>query len=496
MTWPRIALMCCAVVIQLGAVGPAATFVGTSVGPQIAAAALRIDGEELAFMDLINAYRRTNGAGPLSLSLRLTVASEGHSRDMASRTYFSHESLDGRTPWERMRAAGYRFSAPMGENLAVGFNSADTVFEGWKASPGHNRNMLDPDFVTVGVARVLSPVNSLYYWTTDFGGFDDSVAERLAGLSSAQTAVAISNEGWADGSDAVVIARDDHFSDALAGSPLAAYLANRHGAPAPTLLTDRRGLSRDVKEEIARLKATHVYLLGGRAALEPRVEADARSIPSVQAVERVWGETAFGTAQAIRAEMDEVSRGAGIPGLKTAVITTGLDFPDALAIAGPAASKGMPILLVRPFAAEPEPETLPALTGIDRVIIVGGPGAVHPDLEVWLNEHGHKVVTRLWGVDEYETAVDILNDGAAIFGFDVSKVLVARGDFFTDALAGGTFAAFGPHPMLLVRPGSIPEPTKAWILSRVSSIDKTYILGGFMAVKDGVKNGVEALFIN
>ncbi len=134
-----------------------------------------IDTEEEAFLTEINDYRASYGLDPLSLSPTLTNASEGHSRDMANNDYFSHTGLDGRSPFDRMRDAGYDYPTSMGENIAAGFTTAQQVFEGWRNSPSHNETMLYPSFVVIGIGRHYNPSSTYnWYWTTDFGGYDDS----------------------------------------------------------------------------------------------------------------------------------------------------------------------------------------------------------------------------------------------------------------------------------------------------------------------------------
>lgn len=134
-----------------------------------------LDPEESAFLDIINDYRASYGLGSLSLSPTLTVAAELHSQDMADNNYFSHYSQDGRSPVDRVQEAGYTYSTVVGENIAGGYVTAASVFEGWRNSPGHNHTMLYPSFVVIGIGRVYNSSSHFgWYWTTDFGGYDDS----------------------------------------------------------------------------------------------------------------------------------------------------------------------------------------------------------------------------------------------------------------------------------------------------------------------------------
>jgi len=143
----------------------------------ISACSSDLDSEKSNFLALINQYRQDNGVAPLKISSALTTAAQLHSEDMAAHNYFSHDSLDGRTPIDRMRAAGYNYNTYYGENIAAGTSlyTAQSVFNAWKSSPGHNANMLNPDFVVIGIGIAYNESSQYkYYWTTDFGGYDDS----------------------------------------------------------------------------------------------------------------------------------------------------------------------------------------------------------------------------------------------------------------------------------------------------------------------------------
>src|SRR5689334_7049399 len=47
-------------------------------------------------------------SAPLKLGERLRSSARAHARDMAEHDYFDHESLDGRSPFDRMREAGFK----------------------------------------------------------------------------------------------------------------------------------------------------------------------------------------------------------------------------------------------------------------------------------------------------------------------------------------------------------------------------------------------------
>ena len=93
--------------------------------------------------------------------------------DMGQHGYFAHNSQDGRSPFDRMRAAGYS-GGLMGENIAAGYPSPKAVVEGWIDSPGHRANLLRADFEHIGIGHYYKSGDGGaapygHYWTQIFG---------------------------------------------------------------------------------------------------------------------------------------------------------------------------------------------------------------------------------------------------------------------------------------------------------------------------------------
>jgi uncharacterized protein YkwD len=112
---------------------------------------------------ITNQQRAANGCGALTVDARLTAAAQKHSADMSAGGYFDHDSQDGRTFDQRIRAEGY--PSPGAENIAQGQRSAQEVMDDWMNSPGHRRNILDCSLRTIGVGWASNG----NYWTQDFG---------------------------------------------------------------------------------------------------------------------------------------------------------------------------------------------------------------------------------------------------------------------------------------------------------------------------------------
>jgi uncharacterized protein YkwD len=107
-------------------------------------------------------------APPVVWNNDLESAAQNHAADMSAQNYFSHTSKDGRTMSDRVIANGYTYngykSFAVGENIAQGQESIAEVMDGWLKSPGHCKNLLNPNFKEVGVAQFNR------YWVQDFGG--------------------------------------------------------------------------------------------------------------------------------------------------------------------------------------------------------------------------------------------------------------------------------------------------------------------------------------
>jgi uncharacterized protein YkwD len=115
---------------------------------------------------LVNVARADAGCQPLRVDTRLTTAARLHSQDMADHDYFSHTSLDGRTPWQRMEAQGY--TAASGENIAAGYSTPASVMNAWMNSSGHRANILNCSSKAIGVG-IGKGGSYGTYWTQDFG---------------------------------------------------------------------------------------------------------------------------------------------------------------------------------------------------------------------------------------------------------------------------------------------------------------------------------------
>lgn len=107
---------------------------------------------EQTMLVLISEERNKQGLGKLHLDSKLRDVARSQARDMFERGYFAHYTLEGKSPFDRMEAAGITYQAA-GENLALA-PSVQLAHQGLMNSEGHRKNILSADFGKVGIGAI------------------------------------------------------------------------------------------------------------------------------------------------------------------------------------------------------------------------------------------------------------------------------------------------------------------------------------------------------
>jgi hypothetical protein len=126
-------------------------------------------------MSATNQFRRQQGRGELHPNQVLARAAQDFAEYMARTDKFSY-TADGKEPWQRVASFGSSYGI-VAENIAWEFISAgfttrglaNAFVEGWKKSPGHRKNMLDPDVDEIGVGVAKCDKTGRYYAAQEFG---------------------------------------------------------------------------------------------------------------------------------------------------------------------------------------------------------------------------------------------------------------------------------------------------------------------------------------
>ncbi len=321
----------------------------------------------------------------------------------------------------------------------------------------------------------------------------ERLLDRTAGADRYATSAAVSQEYFRGGADNVVLCTGENFPDALAAAPWARFLKG------PVLLTRRTAVPQSVMDEIARLGATNVWIIGGTGAVAPSVQTQLEAA-GLSVNRELQGADRYATSAKIANFLYDALMADGRPFSNTAFVANGESFADALSVAPVAAATYSPIVLVRtqaplPAASDDIFEFLP----IWHAYIAGGTGAVSSGvetaIEAWTTQHYgmDSPATRFAGIDRYETSARVVGTAVSLNWVDLDTIGIATGLDFPDALGGG--AALGSYgsPLLLTRPTALPPDIAEAITDHQHATGRIDIFGGTGVVSDGVRSSIEGL---
>lgn len=114
---------------------------------------------------LCNQIRSQHGLSQFKTNWELSRVARYKSQDMHDKGYFDHNSPTYGSPFDMMKRFGISYRTA-GENIAMGYSTAQQVVNGWMNSPGHRANILNGSFTQIGVGYVPNG----NYWTQMFIG--------------------------------------------------------------------------------------------------------------------------------------------------------------------------------------------------------------------------------------------------------------------------------------------------------------------------------------
>ncbi|MBN8210725.1 cell wall-binding repeat-containing protein [Bacillus sp. NTK071] len=303
---------------------------------------------------------------------------------------------------------------------------------------------------------------------------DGELVDVVAGENRIETAIEVSKKMYPEGTtaDTVFIATGYNFPDALSAGPLASAY------DAPILLAGSKGmLSDEVLNEISRLKAKNVMILGGENAISKKVNTQLANIGvSTADIERLSGANRYDTNVQIINKLAEKGSKS-----KEVFLATGKNFADALSAASIAGANDMPIILTDGQSLTDEAKKL--MTG--KMVYVLGGDAVISDQVV---EMADKIATtkRLAGANRYGTLVEIHKE----LGSNTDNLFVANGRNFPDALAASPLVVKDQGSMFLVESNKIPKEIESYLVKYFTTTDVSgaTVLGGDNAVNKEVRD--------
>ncbi|WP_460967036.1 cell wall-binding repeat-containing protein [Pedococcus soli] len=190
---------------------------------------------------------------------------------------------------------------------------------------------------------------------------------RISGTDRYSTAAALSAAFNPQGNATAYVVSGENYPDGLVAAPPAAK------DYAPVLLTARAKLPRSTRDELVRLKPSHIVIVGGTGAVSTAVQAQLAALVGPSgSVERLSGSDRYATAVT-------VSRSRWPDGA-SAALASGANFPDALSL-GPSTQGYEPLLLTGPTRLpDPTRRELQRLRP-SGVTIAGGTSVVGTSVE-------------------------------------------------------------------------------------------------------------------
>lgn len=106
------------------------------------------DSVRSQILKLVNQARAEAGLKPLSSSSALNSAAQTRAQELSQ--LYSHNRPDGSSCFTVLGEKGISYRTA-GENIAVGYQTAQQVFNAWMNSEGHRNNILSEKFTQMGV---------------------------------------------------------------------------------------------------------------------------------------------------------------------------------------------------------------------------------------------------------------------------------------------------------------------------------------------------------
>lgn len=269
---------------------------------------------------------------------------------------------------------------------------------------------------------------------------------RLSGPTSSDTAVACSTHAFSK-ADVVVVANPGIWHEVMSAASLAGTVRG------PLLFAGRSAVSTATLDEIRRLGASEVIVVGSVSSVDDTTSAVIGAVQGVSSVRRIWGGDRYRLASAIASEVVSLKGGA-FDG--TVFVVSGSNYSESLAGLPLSAARGRPYVLVNRSTGR---YVLPP--GTRRAVILGGTGSVSSAVQSKLRSQlGTSRVTRIAGTDRYATAVRIAEWGARYQRLEWDGVTIVSSSRPADAACGGVMAGRIGTLTVVTAPTSLPTATR------------------------------------
>lgn len=209
-------------------------------------------------------------------------------------------------------------------------------------------------------------------------------------------------------------------------------------------------------------------------------------LPS-QGIDRIYGADRYATSAAI-SQASKPSMNLEANGIESLYLATGEQFADALSAAPVATAAGAPLLLTKTAVLPDVVRAEIARLKPQKIVIVGGTGAVSEGVAKQLKTLSPKVV-RISGADRYATSRALAESSSASSGI----VYIATAEDYPDALSAGSAASRSESKLILVRgrANGLDAATKTTL--RKLKVKISFIAGGTGVVSQGIQKDLVSI---
>lgn len=347
---------------------------------------------------------------------------------------------------------------------------------GFMSNPEELKKLADPKFQNLIAEAIFRAIRD--FISTRF--VESGCFSRIYGETRIETAALLSSRFFTT-AQAVVVANGFSFADSLAAASLCGHLN------CPLLFVRESSVPSATIEEIKRLGASKVFVVGGPAVVAGNVETVLKSATGCE-VERIHGRDRFETAEKIAMKVAE----SGVP--SGVFVVNGFSEADSLSCANLSALSRRPILFSRqdtvPYWTSRALAELRKANPSLEVIAVGGPGVISDAVVDSLS------ATRIAGADRFETNLEVQRFGLERGLLKTETLFFVNGNNPVDALSvSGASRSLAPV-VVLVRDSSVPLKTFSF-LSRLAPPSKSFIAaGGPSVIKDECVRMISVIWVN
>ena len=297
--------------------------------------------------------------------------------------------------------------------------------------------------------------------TNEDGVFKNVIHQRFQGENRAKTAVNVQRHYFAN-TNKVILVNDNAYPDAISAT-------NVSMGKYPLLYTGKNSLSVETKSALDKMFLDEIYLMGGVNTISKKVENKLRKNFPHAKITRIMGNNRYDTSA------ESAKTRANTTNL---IFAAGTNYADALYATSLAAHQNAPILLVsNEGLSQSTRKFIQSIGNIDSVTIVGGEISVNQSVKNQIENLTKKRVTRLAGVDRYESSVEV----AKRVNANPAEVITTSGEVFADALVSSTVAQKIKAPILLVKKDVLPLSVREY-MKDTNSIYKLTTIGGYNTV--------------